>query len=412
MSLNNSSRNNVGSANPESMRGLEIDFLHIALMGLSAFVFLVSLLMTCLWTKQYRKLMRTIRDLKLRPPLPLPRADPPENSYASEVPMTFVTEDKYQPLQEATFSRQDTKSAWRPLQRAAHLNRGDLTLLQLIKAGREGAFYKAKMSRGTCKGHTMFTCKVAKESVTYKQVQREMTIMRKLGNHKNLLQLLDWDVTQTPYFLVMEFVANGTLRSFLQTNQDRLSGDTDLQHLFTIAAYHIAHAMDHLRNKMVVHCDLALRNIMVNSFPREVKVAEFSLARDLTRMRSHRTSKKHGDPEKVPLRWYPPEYFKEKYFGFKSDVWSFGIVLWEMETFGTLPYPNLDSPEDVKRQICAGYRNAEPAGCREEILQLMRDCWMEPYTHRPSFKDIVRVLENILENDADYVDVDNKRSKS
>ncbi|KAL2094461.1 hypothetical protein ACEWY4_009180 [Coilia grayii] len=395
--------------------GLQIDVLHIVLICLSSLVIMIALFMTCFWTKRYRKLMRTIRDLKLREPSAVSPAHPAENSYALDIPMTSVTDDKHTP-QGDTFSRHDTKSAskslWRPLKRTAHLNRGDISLSQLIKAGREGAFYKAKMSRGTCKGHTMVTCKVVKESVTYKQVQREMCIMRKLGNHKNLLHLLDWDVTQTPYFLVMEFVAHGTLRSFLQTNQNRLSADSDLQHLFTIAAYHIAHAMDHLRNKMVVHCDLALRNIMVHSFPREVKVAEFSLARDFTRTRSRRSSRKHGDLERVPLRWYPPEYFKDSYYGFKSDVWSFGIVLWEMETFGTLPYPNLDSTENVKQHICAGHRNVEPAGCREEILQLMQDCWIEPYSYRPSFKDIVRVLENILEKDADYVDVDNKRLKS
>uniref|UniRef100_A0A3Q4H1E6 Si:ch211-167j9.5 n=1 Tax=Neolamprologus brichardi TaxID=32507 RepID=A0A3Q4H1E6_NEOBR len=199
----------------------------------------------------------------------------------------------------------------------------DLNLLQLIKAGKEGVFYQARMTRGTCKGHSMFTCKI---SVRLKHVDMEVSIMRKLMHHKNILQLLDWNATAEPYILIMEYVSYGTLRTFLQTNRAHLSTDPELQSLLTIASYHVALAMQHLRSKMVtiIHCDLALRNVMVNKFPWEVKVAEFGLARDLTRM------------QRVPLRWYPPEYFKNNYYSYKGDVWAFGIVLWEMQTFGEL----------------------------------------------------------------------------
>uniref|UniRef100_A0A3P9PMA7 Tyrosine kinase receptor Cad96Ca-like n=1 Tax=Poecilia reticulata TaxID=8081 RepID=A0A3P9PMA7_POERE len=217
----------------------------------------------------------------------------------------------------------------------------------------------------------------------------EICIMRKLVHHKNILQLLDWN-TSEPYILIMEYVSYGTLRTFLQTNRVHLSADPELQSLLTIASYHIALAMQHLRSKMIVHCDLALRNIMVNKFPWEVKLAEFGLARDLSRMAS-----RHSSP-RVPLRWYPPEYFKSNYYSFKGDVWAFGIVLWEMQTF-TLPYPNLETSEEVVFHICMGHKNTKPEGCRPEI---MRDCWQEPYTLRPAFKDIVSMLENIIEDDA------------
>uniref|UniRef100_A0A3Q3X897 Protein kinase domain-containing protein n=1 Tax=Mola mola TaxID=94237 RepID=A0A3Q3X897_MOLML len=217
----------------------------------------------------------------------------------------------------------------------------------------------------------------------------EISIMRKLLHHKNILQLLDWN-TAEPYILIMEYVSYGTLRSFLQTHRSHLSADPELQSLLTITSYHIALAMQHLRSKMIVHCDLALRNIMVNKFPWEVKVAEFGLARDLTRMTSRRSNR-------VPLRWYPPEYFRNHYYGFMGDVWAFGIVLWEMQTFGTLPYPNLETSEAVAYHICIGHKNTNPEGCRPEI---MRDCWLEPYTLRPSFTDVVSMLENIIENDA------------
>ncbi|KAF7644252.1 hypothetical protein LDENG_00225150, partial [Lucifuga dentata] len=105
--------------------------------------------------------------------------------------------------------------------------------------------------------------------------------------------------------------------------------------------------------------------------------------------------------QRVPLRWYPPEYFKNNYYSFKGDVWAFGILLWEMQTFGALPYPNLETSEAVVYHICIGHKNSNPDGCRPEILHIMWDCWLEPHTLRPSFTRIVRMLENIMENDAD-----------
>ncbi|CAJ1065962.1 tyrosine kinase receptor Cad96Ca isoform X1 [Xyrichtys novacula] len=309
------------------------------------------------------------------------------------------------PLQSSKV-RVSSRRLWKGQQQSPCFTKSDLNLLQLIKAGKEGVFYQARMTRGTCKGHGMFTCKISKEGVRPKHVETEVSIMRKLIHHKNILQLLDWNITDEPYVLIMEYVSCGTLRTFLQTNKAHLSADPELQSLLTIASYHIALAMQHLRSKMILHCDLALRNIMVNKFPWEVKVAEFGLARDLTSMTSRRSSRWRNPRQRVPLRWYPPEYFKNNYYSFKGDVWAFGIVLWEMQTFGILPYPNLESSDAVVYHICIGHKNTNPEGCRPEMLHIMRDCWQEPYTLRPSFTDIVSMLENIIENDSDYVDVE------
>nr|XP_023701156.1 fibroblast growth factor receptor homolog 1-like [Paramormyrops kingsleyae] len=337
------------------------------------------------------------------------KVSPPESPIMA-VPSVQQVEE---PASESPLKRQRTKTSsrllWKPPQQGPRFTKADLNLQQLIKAGKEGVYYKAKMSRGTCKGHSIFTCKITKEGVTSKRVQMEVSIMKKLVHHRNVLQLLDWNITEEPYVLLMEFVNYGTLRNFLQLNQETLSTNEDLQHLFTIASYHIALALEHLHSKMVVHCDLALRNVLVHHFPMEVKLGEFGLARDLTRMRSRRSSHKKTARERVPLRWYPPEYFRNSYYNFKGDVWAFGILLWEMHTFGTLPYPSLETSEEVVCYVCAGQRNADPEGCRPEILQMMKDCWLELHSHRPSFTDIVRILDNILENDSDYVDVDGEK---
>ncbi|RVE64460.1 hypothetical protein OJAV_G00126060 [Oryzias javanicus] len=390
--------------------------LYIVIAALSVVIVVFTVLGVVLLGK-YRSMVRTVAALQ-RSKLFFPQMQPP--SMPMVAPAAAAEEEEEQvdeplPLQTPLRISSTLRSCSKRLRKSQeqsqnlHLTKSDLSLLHLIKAGKEGVFYQARMSRGTCKGHTMLTCKISKEGVRLKHVETEVSIMRKLMHHKNVLQLLDWNTSAEPFMLFMEYVSVGTLRTFLQTNRVHLSGDPELQSLLTIASYHIALAMQHLRSKMILHCDLALRNIMVNKFPWEVKVAEFGLARDMSRRASRRSTVWQSPQQRVPLRWYPPEYFKNKYYSFKGDVWSFGIVLWEMQTFGTLPYPNLERSEEVVYHISMGHKNTNPEGCRPEILHIMRDCWQEPHTLRPSFCDIVCLLENTIENDADYVDVESSR---
>uniref|UniRef100_A0A8C7XBN8 Protein kinase domain-containing protein n=1 Tax=Oryzias sinensis TaxID=183150 RepID=A0A8C7XBN8_9TELE len=385
--------------------------VYIVIAVLSAIVMLFTVLGIVL-LKKYRSTVHTVAELQRSklffPQIQLPSmpmmAPAAEEDEQVDEPLPPRT-----PLRITSTLRSCSKRLRKSQDQNLHFTKSDLNLLHLIKAGKEGVFYQARMSRGTCKGHTMLTCKISKEGVRLKHVETEVSIMRKLMHHKNVLQLLDWNTSEEPFMLIMEYVSFGTLRTFLQTNRVHLSGDPELQSLLTIASYHIALAMQHLRSKMILHCDLALRNVMVNKFPWEVKVAEFGLAQDMSRTASRRSTRWQSPQQRVPLRWYPPEYFKNKYYSFKGDVWSFGIVLWEMQMFGTLPYPNLERSEEVVYHICMGHKNTNPQGCRPEILHIMRDCWQEPHTLRPSFSDIVCLLENTIENDADYVDVESSR---
>uniref|UniRef100_A0A3P8V468 Tyrosine kinase receptor Cad96Ca-like n=1 Tax=Cynoglossus semilaevis TaxID=244447 RepID=A0A3P8V468_CYNSE len=383
------------------------------LVGTFCFIILQCTVVGMLCLKKYRSMASTIRELRATRFMPsrLPQTEAPiiparpvQADEVETVDEEFPTTTT--PLQQRSTVRIPSKKLWKSLHQSPRFTKSDLNLLQLIKAGKEGIFYQARMSRGTCKGHNMFTCKISKDGVRLKHVELEISIMRKLVHHKNILQLLDWSTVEEPYILIMEYVSCGTLRTFLQTNRTNLSASSELQSLLTIASYQIALAMQYLRSKMIVHSDLALRNIMVSKFPWEVKVAEFGLARDLSRLTSRHSNRWRNPRQQVPLRWYPPEYFKNNYYSFKGDVWAFGIVLWEMQTFGMLPYPNLETSEAVVYHICIGHRNTNPDGCRPEILHVMKNCWMEPYTMRPSFADIVSMLENIIENDSDYVDVE------
>ncbi|XP_034762975.2 tyrosine kinase receptor Cad96Ca-like [Acipenser ruthenus] len=373
-------------------------FQYVAI-SLSGVVLLAIVIVAAVWYNRYRKLSQTIEEMR-RTRVFIDSED--------ETPISPSPDDS-QPTQEPPAHLECSGAAARPLWSppvpAPHFTVNDLSLLEVLKIGKQGRFYKAKLSRGTCKGHKLVTCKIVKEGISMKRVESEVSVMKKLGSHNNVLQLLDWNTSHEPYVLIMEYVSFGTLKSFLKTHRAQLSDTPELQCLLTIAAYHIALAMEHIRSKMVVHCDLGLRNILLGRFPHQCKVAEFGLARDFSRFKSRKSSRKKHNMDGVPLRWYPPEYFKSNYYSFMGDVWSFGILLWEMETFGQLPYSELQSSEEVVFNICSGYRLQRPEKCRTQIFQVMTDCWREPPTLRPSFSDIVTCLENVIENDSDYVQV-------
>ncbi|XP_041097053.1 tyrosine kinase receptor Cad96Ca isoform X2 [Polyodon spathula] len=308
-------------------------FQYIA-VGLAAVVFLVIVIVAAVLYNRYRRLSQTIEEMRRRrvfidteEEAPIPPS--PDDSQPTQKPPA----DSLLPLE---CSRAAARPLWSPAVPAPCFTVNDLSLLEVLKIGKQGRFYKAKLSRGTCKGHKLVTCKIVKEGISMKRVESEVSVMKKLGSHNNVLQLLDWNTSHEPYVLVMEYVSFGTLKTFLQTHRAQLSDTPDLQYLLTIAAYHIALAMEHIRSKMVVHCDLGLRNILLGRFPHQCKVAEFGMARDFSRFKSCKSSRKKHKMVGVPLRWYPPEYFKNNYYSFMGDVWSFGILLWEMETLVTL----------------------------------------------------------------------------
>ncbi|XP_067824060.1 tyrosine kinase receptor Cad96Ca [Heptranchias perlo] len=281
----------------------------------------------------------------------------------------------------------------------------DLSLLEVLKVGKQGKFYRAKITRGNCKGHRLVTCKLTMRSVSQKKLQSEIAIMNKLGYHKNIIQLLEWNILQEPYILIMEHVGSRNLKSLLQNNRTQLSSSKDLQTQLTSAAYFISLGMEHLASKKIVHRDLAARNILVGHFPQECKIAEFSLATDLSSTGATKCRKGRDNPG-IPFRWYPPEYFTDGTYTLHGDIWSFGVLLWEIESLGSSPYPEFETAEEVVLNICSGYKMKKPRHSREEICEVMDYCWTEKHEERPTFSDISKYLEDLVENDADYIQVE------
>jgi serine/threonine protein kinase len=159
-------------------------------------------------------------------------------------------------------------------------------------------------------------------------------------------------------------------------------------------AVQIARGMVHLEQKQITHRDLAARNVLINE-RKILKISDFGLSRSGVYVNT-----KH---KKVPLRWLSVEAMRENFYSSKSDVWAFGIVLWEIGTLGGFPYPTV-SDMDLLNFLDEGKRLEKPDNCSEELYTLMLQCWSKTPDMRPSFAEIVSHLDSVICRKRVYVD--------
>nr|XP_016848028.1 PREDICTED: ephrin type-A receptor 6 isoform X3 [Anolis carolinensis] len=216
---------------------------------------------------------------------------------------------------------------------------------------------------------------------------REASIMGQF-DHPNIIRLEGVVTKSRPVMIVVEYMENGSLDSFLRKHDGHF---TVIQLVGMLRG--IASGMKYLSDMGYVHRDLAARNILVNS-NLMCKVSDFGLSRVL-----------EDDPEaayttsggKIPIRWTAPEAIAYRKFSSASDAWSYGIVMWEVMSYGERPYWEM-SNQDVILSIEEGYRLPAPMGCPASLHQLMLHCWQKERNHRPKFIDIVSFLDKLIRN--------------
>ncbi|PFX29124.1 Mast/stem cell growth factor receptor kita [Stylophora pistillata] len=171
------------------------------------------------------------------------------------------------------------------------------------------------------------------------------------------------------------------------------------QQLFSFA-WQVARGMNHLAENDFVHRDLAARNILVGRDGR-VKVSDFGLMRQV-----YEDIYSIEKNKKLPVKWMAPESIFKGVFTIKSDVWSYGIFLWEMATMGGAPYPTFTNTE-LSKLLKNGYRMEKPDMCCDEVYELMTSCWEDDPTTRPSFSGLIDKLEALMTRDVTYCDLSN-----
>ncbi|XP_061552605.1 ephrin type-A receptor 2 [Phycodurus eques] len=270
---------------------------------------------------------------------------------------------------------------------ATEIHPSHISKQKVIGAGEFGEVYRGILKVPGRK-EVAVAVKTLKPGYSEKQRQDflgEASIMGQFS-HQNIIRL-EGVVTKFKHaMIVTEYMENGALDRYLRDRDGEISSFQLVGMLRGIAA-----GMKYLSDMSYVHRDLAARNILINN-TLECKVSDFGLSRVL-----------EDDPEgtyttsggKIPIRWTAPEAIAYRKFTSASDVWSFGIVMWEVMAFGERPYWDMSNHE-VMKAINEAFRLPAPMDCPSAVYQLMLQCWLQDRSKRPRFGDIVSLLDKLL----------------
>ena len=223
--------------------------------------------------------------------------------------------------------------------------------------------------------------KVGASTQIKKEFFREAALMQAF-DHPNILKLIGVCIEQEPLCMIFEFMERGDLNNFLRKNTTQpahpgLSAEQLVELCIDIAA-----GLEYLAQNHFVHRDLATRNCLVSSTYR-VKISDFGLSQDIYSSDYFTLA----DTELLPIRWMPPEAILYSKFTIQSDVWSFGVVLWEIFSFGIQPYYTMTNEEVVQHVRDANVMSC-PENCPRELYDLMIDCWAMNPSDRPTAAEL------------------------
>ncbi|XP_050834073.1 ephrin type-A receptor 3 isoform X1 [Serinus canaria] len=285
---------------------------------------------------------------------------------------------------------------------AKELDASNISIDKVVGAGEFGEVCSGRLKLPS-KKEISVAIKTLKVGYTEKQRRDflgEASIMGQF-DHPNIIRLEGVVTKSKPVMIVTEYMENGSLDSFLRKHDAQF---TVIQLVGMLRG--IASGMKYLSDMGYVHRDLAARNILINS-NLVCKVSDFGLSRvledDPEAAYTTRDSQKDSlvlfcsQGGKIPIRWTSPEAIAYRKFTSASDAWSYGIVLWEVMSYGERPYWEM-SNQDVIKAVDEGYRLPPPMDCPAALYQLMLDCWQKDRNNRPKFEQIVSILDKLIRN--------------
>ncbi|XP_049333582.1 tyrosine-protein kinase SRK2 [Astyanax mexicanus] len=281
--------------------------------------------------------------------------------------------------------------------------RSSIRLLRKLGAGQFGEVYE-----GLWNNTTYVAVKTLKpDKMDSEDFLREAQIMKKL-RHPKLIQLYAVCTLGEPIYIITELMSNGSLLEYLQKDRGaRLRVTEQIEMAAQVAA-----GMAYLELQNYIHRDLAARNVLVGE-NNVCKVADFGLARVFNKENNdgdnvdEENVYEASEGTKFPVKWTAPEAIRDNKFNIKSDVWSFGILLYEIMTFGQMPYPTLTNAQVVVK-LGTGYRMSCPLLCPKMIYDIMVECWKETPAERPTFETLQWKLEEYFDLDVSSYDDANR----
>lgn len=272
-----------------------------------------------------------------------------------------------------------------PATKDYELSRSHITLGDIIGEGQFGDVHKGTY---TSKADNQVipvaikTCKVETEDSMGEKFLEEAYIMQQF-DHPHIIRLIGI-CSGSPIWIVMELAKHGEMRAYLQSNKHRLDLATLIQY-----AYQLSTALSYLESKKYVHRDIAARNVLVSSHDC-VKLGDFGLSRWVEDHSYYKASR-----GKLPIKWMAPESINFRRFTAASDVWMFGVCMWEILMLGVKPFQGVKN-NDVIGRIEDGERLPLPPDCPPRLYSLMSQCWAYEPSKRPCFRDVKQVLSEIL----------------
>uniref|UniRef100_A0A8C7Y8F9 Fibroblast growth factor receptor n=1 Tax=Oryzias sinensis TaxID=183150 RepID=A0A8C7Y8F9_9TELE len=256
--------------------------------------------------------------------------------------------------------------------------------------------------------------KMLKDDATEKDLSdlvSEMEMMKMMGKHKNIINLLGACTQDGPLYVIVEYASKGNLREYLRARRPpgmeysydiaRVSDEQLTFKDLVSCTYQVARGMEYLASKKCIHRDLAARNVLVTE-SNVMKIADFGLARDVHNIDYY----KKTTNGRLPVKWMAPEALFDRVYTHQSDVWSFGVLMWEIFTLGGSPYPGIPV-EELFKLLKEGHRMDKPGNCTNELYMMMKDCWHAISSQRPTFKQLVEDLDRILSlsTNEEYLDL-------
>ncbi|XP_044180198.1 fibroblast growth factor receptor 3-like [Acropora millepora] len=333
-----------------------------------------------------------------------------EDGMANEGSIDAVNRSNYTELYEitashGTYSEISEYAPLNPATRSWEVSRENVTIEKVIGKGAFG-----QVAQGTAqnlpleKGTATVAVKMLKENaqdIERKDLFSELEVMKKLKPHPHVIKLLGCVTITDPVLVIIEYVPYGDLRGYLRKSRglnDNYFKDPDIKPQTSLSSmqlmlmsWQIADGMSYLSSRKIIHRDLAARNILVGE-GEKCKVTDFGMARNV-QMENAYEKKTKG---RIPVKWTAYEALTQGRYTTKSDVWSFGVVLYEIFTIGGQPYPRTNARKLVEL-LASGYRMPKPNHVAETLYQIMRNCWQEEPEDRPSFEQLRHELK-LMEN--------------